>query len=243
MSNFTRHVGKTKNDTKVAVVFTQIPDDEENALVVDLDSLENDLQDDLNFVLFSDEGQNSKHLYDILHRRSYRQGGSLLEALHYRRKLMKKSIDDIIMTPNQFNTIVLRDLIEQIRMLESGDNRTNEQIEYDRNIKKKQLMEREHDDKHRIGQNLLREAAELEEQAKLLKSDADRKRENAKMYLEEDQNHVQEQTTESNDDVNYAEREQQAMANKGPGRPKGAKNKKKTGDLNVDELVANSTVV
>lgn len=183
MANFTKHMGKTINDTKVAVVFMQMPEEPNMTLVVDVDSLEHDLQDDLMEVINSPEGQNTKDLSTLLHRRSYRQGGSLLEALHSRRKLMKKPVTEVFMTPNNSIRMPLSEIIEIWNQENSGDTRSKEQVEYDRNIKREQIMNREEQDKESIGRNLLMEANELREQSKLLSNESRRKEREAEKYL------------------------------------------------------------
>ena len=47
MVDFTKHVGRNKNGTRLVVVFREIPDDEEHCLVVETDSLSDMYHDQL----------------------------------------------------------------------------------------------------------------------------------------------------------------------------------------------------
>jgi hypothetical protein len=182
---FKKHIGKRKESgVRVAVVYMTLPDDPYSALVVDLDSLTDAMRDDLQEIMNSPEAQGVKQLYDILHRRMYRHGGSLLEALHQNRNMMKVATSDIIMTPHPSHTISLDELNDQIRKIEEGsESVTDEDMQASRNVRKQQIENLQEEEKAAIGRNLLYEATELEEQAKLLMKTAGMKRDEAVKYM------------------------------------------------------------
>ena len=112
-----KHVGQLANTGKnIVVVFMQIPDDPEFALVIDTDALPDSYNESLRRVVESDEGQQSKNLADILNRRITPDGSNLtmLQKFHEARRLHKTPIDNVIMTPRRGVNWPLRHILEAV---------------------------------------------------------------------------------------------------------------------------------
>lgn len=184
--NMTKHIGKRKDSgVKLAVIFMKLEDEPNHCLVADIDSLNDNLRDDLMETINSSEGQNSRNLYDILHRRANRgTGTSILESLHNTRSLMKLRTDEVVMTPTNQETILLSELNNLIRKLNDGTEEIDDEIiDFERNVRKQQIVEMQEDERTAIGKNLLVQAEELEIQSKILIEEAKRKRSEAQKYL------------------------------------------------------------
>ena len=184
--NMIKHLGKKKDSgVKLAVIYMTIPDDPDHCLVADIDSLTDTLRDDLMEVIRSQEGQNTRNLYDLLYRRINRGSGtSILESLHNSRNLMKLRTDEVVMTPTNTETILLSDLNNLIRKINDGtENKDDSEIELERNVRKQQIETIQEDERSNIGKNLLAQADDLESQAKMLVEEAKRKRLQAEEYF------------------------------------------------------------
>lgn len=179
---FMKHTGKMKHTgTKLVVIFMQIPEDPEYALVVETDSLPSHSHQELMQIIESNEGQNELNLHNILFRKGSTNGmGSILENLHYHRYLHKQKIDDIIMTPTTSDSIPLRELLNLI-------NKNNKPIEPKKEIYqvKENVLNNEKSDKLSFAKNLLNEAKMLEEDSKILLNDSERKKKQAYDILPE----------------------------------------------------------
>jgi hypothetical protein len=184
--NMLKHIGKRKDSgVRLAVVFMKLDDEPNNCLVADIDSLNDNLRDDLMEAINSSEGQNSRNLYDILHRRANRgTGTSILESLHNTRSLMKLRTDEVVMTPSSHETILLSELNNLIRKINDGtEDIADEVIEHDRNVRKQHIQDMQEDERTNIGKNLLVQAEELEIQSRMLVEEANKKRKEAQAYL------------------------------------------------------------
>jgi hypothetical protein len=181
-----KHIGKKKDSgVKLAVIYMTLPDDNNSCLVADVDALNDTLKEDLMDAIQSNEGQNSRSLYDLLYRRANRgTGTSILEALHNTRALIKLRTDEVMMTPSQNDVILLSELNNMIRKINDGtENKDDSVIEYERNVRKQQVQEMQEDERANIGKGILVQAEELEIQAKMLMEEARRKRSDAEAYF------------------------------------------------------------
>ena len=161
---FIKHIGTHKGtNQRLSVVFLQLPDDKENALVVYSDSLPDKYHDDFMSAVESQEGQKSAQLYEVLTRKLFLHGSTMLDTLHKEGLLEKMPTSSIIMTPNGQTQIALDDLISQMADIEpetatdSGptvQERMSEQV--DTSLA---------DDNKMIAQSLLIQAVMLEEEA------------------------------------------------------------------------------
>lgn len=184
-----KHIGKLKESgTSVAVIFMKLPDEPNNCLVVDLDSLNDQMRTELMNVIQSEEGQNSRSIHDLLYRRMFQGGTSILEALHQDRNIMKRRTDEVIMTPNTENSIPLDKLNEAMERVENNtENLSDEEIQQNKNEYKRRIEEKEVSEREQIGKNLMMEAEDLEAQAQMMVATAKQKREQAKDYFPEPQ--------------------------------------------------------
>lgn len=97
-----KHTGQLNNTGKhVAVVFMSLPEDGENALVIDTDALPDMFNEALRRVLESTEAQQSKNLADVLARRPSPDGSgaTMLQKFHQAGRLMKTPVTNVTMTP------------------------------------------------------------------------------------------------------------------------------------------------
>lgn len=115
MVDFTKHVGRNQNGTRLVVVFREIPDDEEHCLVVETDSLPDMYHDQLLQEVDSREAQDTVNLYEVLQRRSFGDGGQMLNTLHARGMLRKYRVDQIEMQPMPNRLVALSLVNEQIK--------------------------------------------------------------------------------------------------------------------------------
>lgn len=127
MSDFTgmvKHVGVVTNTGKnVVVVFMSLPDDENHALVVDVDALPDTFNESLRRIVESEEGQNSKNLADVLGRRMSPDGSNLtlLNKFHSAGRLQKVPVDLIAMTPRKGVRWPLREILNAMKQQKEED--------------------------------------------------------------------------------------------------------------------------
>lgn len=108
----TKHVGiDPATGQRIALILTVLPNTED-CLVVYTDSLQANIKDDFTHILDSNAGQTATNLADALSRRLYSDSGkNMLQTLHEYRLIIKKSIDDVIMTPTPAYKIPLRTVL------------------------------------------------------------------------------------------------------------------------------------
>jgi hypothetical protein len=158
MAKMTKHVG-TYGEKPCVVVFRELPEDDNNALVILSDSLEGQLHDDVMSVVDSIEAQDSNNISEVFFRRRLTDGSNMLEALHTRGKLVKAPV-------------------QELRKMTSESTpplKTDEQPV----IQPGSIDVPEGEDKDQVANNLLSQASLLEEDAKALLTDADLKRSQA----------------------------------------------------------------
>ena len=110
-----KHIGRLKDtESKVVVVFMSIPGDENNALVTQVDTMNDLIKDELMDLVESKECQNEKDLGVFLKRKSLRSSGpagtSVLDWLHTSGRLQKISTDKVIMIPHPSMHILLSEV-------------------------------------------------------------------------------------------------------------------------------------
>ena len=99
-----KHTGQLNNTGKnVVVVFMQLPDDPDYALVIDTDALPDLFNESLRKVVESTEAQQSKNLANVLARRMSPDGSNttLLQKFHQAGRLMKVRVDNVTMVPRR----------------------------------------------------------------------------------------------------------------------------------------------
>lgn len=209
MATFLKHVGRNEGTgQRLSVVFLQLPDDKDNALVVYSDSLPDRYHDDFMQAVESPEGQAGTNLYEVLSRKVFWHGTTMLETLHKEGHLVKVPTSNIIMTPNSNTNVPLNDILAQL------DNPTPEETpvndatqtpadsQVDANVE-----ESKQDENKQIAQNLLI-------QAQLLEQDATAKREEAYKY------DPSLRPVEAKSKVRVTTGAKKSTAKRGPGRPK-----------------------
>ena len=173
---FLKHVGRhSGTGQRLSVVFLQLPDEKENALVVYSDSLPDRYHQDFMAAVESNEGQAAKSLYEVLARKVFWHGTTMLETLHKENHLVKIPTSQIIMTPNSNTSIPLDDILAQMDGFEVSedaiaDNDTTQTVtesQVDINVD-----ESKKDENKQIAQNLLVQAQLLEEDAKRKRAEA-----------------------------------------------------------------------
>lgn len=113
-----RHRGViTSTGTRCTVVFRELPKEPEYCLVFEADSLPEYFRDSIAQVV-AREGQNTRDLYEVLHRHTLPNGENMLSALHEFRLLQRKPTKDITMMPTSEMKVGLDDLNLQIRELD-----------------------------------------------------------------------------------------------------------------------------
>lgn len=174
---FLKHVGRhSGTGQRLSVVFLQLPDEKENALVVYSDSLPDRYHDAFMEAVESPEGQASQNLYEVLTRKVFWHGTPMLETLHKEGLLRKVPTSAIIMMPNSNTNVPLNDILAQMDNTEVVDTPVNdttqtpEASQVDTNVE-----ESKQDENRQIAQNLMI-------QAQLLEQDAVAKREEAYKY-------------------------------------------------------------
>ena len=178
MADMTKHVG-IYGEKPCVVVFRELPDDDQNALVILSDSLEGQLHDDIMSVVDSQEAQESNNISEVFFRRRLTDGENMLEALHTRGKLVKAPVDMVKLTPVPNQSDDLADVNAELRKIETESNPPLKTETDVARIDTGAPVVQEGDDPEAVANNLLSQASLLEEDAKALLSDAEAKRSQA----------------------------------------------------------------
>jgi hypothetical protein len=120
MANIKKHVGKVKStDKRCVVVFMQLPDEKNHALIIDVEALQPRYEQILLEVVDSQEGQNENDLASAMARRTVQESGrTVLEEFHVHGLMRKEPIENIIMMPRPNAPFPLRDILEQLGKLD-----------------------------------------------------------------------------------------------------------------------------
>jgi hypothetical protein len=173
---FIKHVGRhAGTGQRLSVVFMQLPDEPENALVVYSDSLPDRYHEDFMNAIESNEGQTSKNLYEVLSRKVFWHGTPMLQTLHKEGHLVKIPTASIIMTPNSNTSVALNEIIAAMESSETDVEVPTTTNTENKNQVDVNVDESKKDENKQIAQNLMI-------QAQLLEEDAKRKREEAFKY-------------------------------------------------------------
>lgn len=115
MSKFMRHVGMDHLGNKLLIVFRELPDDPNSALIVYSNTLSEMYHDQLMRVVESEDAQKEVDLYNILSRRNFGDGLVMLNALHGKGLLKKVLVDNVKVVPMPNRSEDLRVINNQIR--------------------------------------------------------------------------------------------------------------------------------
>lgn len=166
-----KHLGyDSVSKRKYVVVFRQIPEDDNNALVVEPATLTDRYHDGLMSTVESSEAQATDDLYDVLNRRMFFDGDNILQTLHNKGFLKKVSTDSVMMSPTPGETTVLKDLNALINLQkEKVDASAQAASPSDFEAGQEQVSEQEGQ-----ARNLIIQAQLLEEDARRKRNEAER---------------------------------------------------------------------
>lgn len=110
-----KHIGRVKSSKKKCIVaFRTIPDDPYSCLIIPTETLPADEHDSLMKTVESPSAQQAFELYEVLQRSYFPDGRSMLASLHLTGQLRKMATNEIIMTPDMNNTVMLDELNKMI---------------------------------------------------------------------------------------------------------------------------------
>jgi hypothetical protein len=181
MAEIMKHVGKY-GDKPCVVVFRQLPEETDQALIVISDSLEGQLHDDVMSVIDSAEGQESNNISEVLFRRRATDGSNLLETLHATKKLNKVPVSMVKLTPMPNQEVELHEVNAELGKIEAGSNPplVTENMTVgdvaDSPTPTPVVGDQTDGAPEEIANNLLAQAELLEQDAKALVSDAEAKK-------------------------------------------------------------------
>ncbi|MDC1040339.1 hypothetical protein OAQ62_00940 [bacterium] len=121
MADMMKHVG-VYGEKPCVVVFRELPDEPENALICLSGNLEGNLHDDVMSVVDSAEGQESNEISEVFFRRRLSDGENMLEALHSRKMLQKVPVDMVKLTPFPNQQVDLTEINKQLNNINAGSN-------------------------------------------------------------------------------------------------------------------------
>jgi hypothetical protein len=122
MAELRRHTGKLKNTgQRCIVVFRELPDEPDSALIVQPDQLPDAYHSNLMSVLDETATQQELELSEILNRRMFNDGVVMLQALHSKGFLTKTSVDNVDLYPLPNTPLPLREANIAINAAKGGD--------------------------------------------------------------------------------------------------------------------------
>ena len=119
MADIMKHVG-SYGDKPCVVLFREVPNEPENALIVETGSLEDQKHDDLMNVVQSGEAQEAKELSEVLTRRQFTDGSNMLNDLHFTKKIQKVPVDMVYLTPTPQQKVSLKEVNAEINKIDGG---------------------------------------------------------------------------------------------------------------------------
>ena len=176
-----KHVGKV-GEKPVVVVFREVPNEPDNALIVETGTLEPDQHDALMNVIQSPEAQESNNVSEVLHRRTFPDGSNMLTSLHYAKKITKVPVNLVSLTPTPSQAVALEEVNAEIRKIEAGSNPPlNTEVdpatlETDPALAAEQSAPVSSDDPLEVAKGILQQAMLMEEDVKAMQRDIDLKK-------------------------------------------------------------------
>ena len=119
MADITKHVGQY-GQKRCVVVFREVPNEDDQCLIVLSDSLEGRMHDELMSVVEGPEAQSAKDLAEVLNRRQFSDGSNMLTSPHYAKRLTKVGTDMVELIPVPGQRIGLNQLNEELRKIDGG---------------------------------------------------------------------------------------------------------------------------
>ncbi len=106
-----KHVGRiASTGRKCIIVYRTLPGDAFNALIIPTENLSESYHDALINLVDSTAAQTSNELSEVLARALFPDGSTMLPSLHVKGLLNKVPTDQILMTPNPSQSILLSEL-------------------------------------------------------------------------------------------------------------------------------------
>jgi len=170
----TKHIGRHKGTgQRLSVVFMQIPEDKEHALVVYSDMLPDKYHDDFMSAIESPEGQSANSLHECLQRKTFWNGETMLNSLHSQGFLKKVPVDAVIMQPTPQQQIPLADILTEMDNIKAGAVEADPEVgEMPGTRIDEQIALNSEMDNKAIAQNLLQQAVLLEDEAEKKRAEA-----------------------------------------------------------------------
>ena len=110
-----KHLGRMiKSKKRVIVAYRVVPEEADNCIVVNTETLDASEHDTLMNLVESEGGQNENDLASLMMRTSLPDGRNMLTGFHTTGKLMKMPTNEIEMLPDSKTTIPLNELNEMI---------------------------------------------------------------------------------------------------------------------------------
>jgi hypothetical protein len=110
-----KHLGRMiKSKKRVIVAYRVVPEEADNCIVVNTETLDAGEHDTLMNLVESEGGQNENDLASLMMRTSLPDGRNMLTGFHTTGKLMKMPTNEIEMLPDSKTTIPLNELNEII---------------------------------------------------------------------------------------------------------------------------------
>lgn len=182
MAEVMKHVGKV-GEKPIVVVYREVPNEPDNALIVETGSLEPEQHDALMNVIQSAEAQESNNISEVLHRRTFPDGSNMLTSLHYAKKIVKTPVNMVSLTPTPQQSVALEDVNKEIRKIEAGSNPplntevNPNPIETDPTLASAEAPTVESsEDPTEVAKGILRQAMLMEDDIKAMQQDIDHKK-------------------------------------------------------------------
>lgn len=180
-----RHTGLLNNTGKnVVVVFMSLPEEPDQALVIDTDALPDMYNEGLRKIVESVEAQQSKNLADVLARRMSADGSNttMLQKFHMAGRLMKVPVANVSMVPKRGLLWPLSEVLKTMQAdtstplgFDDLDPETKAAVAADL----KRFNMHAHNKEGETAEGVKGSALALLEMARLLEADAQNKREQA----------------------------------------------------------------
>ena len=175
-----KHIAK-HNGKKCVVVFRKIPGDDHLALVVYGDNIPSQIHDDIMRVVEGPVGQQEHEFANALHRSVLTDGRNALAALHSEGYLKKVPTNQVIMTPTSTSTVRLDELNKIVDEINTGEDAKSRLAENDAaqglvdpTARRAQASTTEALSDEDIAADMLRQAEQMEANAKSMIAEAER---------------------------------------------------------------------
>tara|TARA_X000000950_G_scaffold16656_1_gene18123 strand:+ start:10606 stop:11220 length:615 start_codon:yes stop_codon:yes gene_type:complete len=163
-----KHVGYDKTTKrKYVVVFRELPDDTNNALVVEPAQLVDRYHDGLMSAVESTEAQNTDDLYTVLDRKLFFDGENILAHLHVKKFLKKVATNTVILAPTPGTEIGLDKFNTDLGNIVIPEESTDKPSDF-------KAGQQEEESALGIARNLIIQAQLLEEDARKKRAEAEK---------------------------------------------------------------------